>query len=107
MIHLTIVLNALPDNKLYVNLKKCHHSPWERKNRIFGPSGVGQRHRGNWGKIIGMVTQSVKEFKGCLSLTKYYRCFVLNYIEILRPLFDLLKNDASFGVRRRLRLPNV
>lgn len=96
--HLKLVLAKLQENKLYANLKKCE---------------FGKEHIGYLGHVISgrgvevdqekvqavmewPQPRNLKELRGFLGLTGYYRKFVSKYAQIAQPLTEQLKKD-SFG----------
>lgn len=40
------------------------------------------------------MSKNLKQLKGFLRLTSYYRCFIKNYRVIFKSLIDLLKKDG-------------
>lgn len=40
------------------------------------------------------MSKNLKQLKGFLSLTSYYRCFIKSCRVIVKPLIDLLKKDG-------------
>ena len=94
--HLEVVLEILQENELYVNLAKCSFA----KSRI-GYLGHFISEKGievDSEKIRSIrewpIPTSVREVRGFLGLTGYYRKFVQNYGSISSPLTQLLKTRA-------------
>lgn len=96
--HLAMVFNVLRDNDLYANLKKCTIA--QEKIEYLGHCVSAQGVVADPEKVRAMLQQpvptNIKELRGFLGLTGYYRRFVENYGAIAVPLTQLLKKDA-FG----------
>ena len=98
MKHLRIVLQKLRDHKLYAKFSKCEFWLTEvsflghilSHNGIFvDPSKVKD--------VVEWVTPTtVKEVRGFLGLTGYYRRFVLDFSKIAKPMIELTKKDESY-----------
>lgn len=94
--HLDIVLDTMRDNDLRANWKKCTFA----QGRI--------EYLGHWVSAHGVETDpemvramlqwpipmTIKELRGFLGLTEYYRWFVANYGTIAAPLTQLLRKDS-------------
>lgn len=96
--HLDLVLNRLSQHKLYANKKKClfAQSKLEYLGHIMSTEGVSADPL----KLAAMsqwpAPKNLRELRGFLGLTGYYRKFVKSYGQLSRPLTDQLKKDA-FG----------
>ncbi|WOH05166.1 hypothetical protein DCAR_0624580 [Daucus carota subsp. sativus] len=94
--HLELVLKKLQDNQLYVKKSKCSFAATsvEYLGHMISADGVSMDHSKvesirNW-----PVPGNVKELRGFLGLSGYYRRFIKNYGIIARPLTNLLRKDG-------------
>jgi hypothetical protein len=94
--HLAIVFQCLMDNCFLLKLSKCSfcQPSISYLGHIVSADGVGPDPT----KIESMVNwpypKNLKQLRGFLGLTGFYRKFVHNYAIIAQPLTDLLKKDA-------------
>ncbi|XP_071900910.1 uncharacterized protein [Coffea arabica] len=94
--HVAEVLNILRRHQLYAKRSKCAfaQAQVEYLGHIISEEGV----KVDPGKIEGMVKwprlENVKQLRGFLGLTGYYRRFVRGYGSITKPLTALLKKDS-------------
>jgi hypothetical protein len=94
--HLGIVFQCLLENTFLLKLSKCAfmQSSIAYLGHIVSSEGVGPDPE----KIIAMVNwpspTTLKQLRGFLGLTGFYRKFVQNYAMIAQPLTELLKKDA-------------
>ena len=96
--HLEQVFTILHENQLYVKLSKCSFAQQglEYLGHVISAAGV----QTDPAKISAVrdwpVPTNVKQVRGFLGLTGYYRRFIKHYGIISRSLSDLLKKDAVF-----------
>lgn len=94
--HLKTVLNTLRKHSLLAKLSKCTFGRGQMEYFKYIVSGEGVS--ADLSKVDSMrswpVPKSVKELRGFLGLTGYYRRFVRQYGLIVKPFTELLKKDA-------------
>nr|XP_027076977.1 uncharacterized protein LOC113700720 [Coffea arabica] len=96
MKHVATALNILKEHQLYAKRSKCSFAQTEVEylGHIISDQGVMADPK----KVEGMMgwprPTTVKQLKGFLGLTGYYRKFVKGYGSIAKPLTVLLKKDG-------------
>lgn len=93
--HVKVVLQLLAQHQLYVNSKKCEFGAAQVAylGHKISKSGVEV----DFSKVQSMIDwptpRNVKELRGFLCLTGYYRKFIRGYAKIANPLTNQLKRD--------------
>ena len=94
--HIEMVLNILKNNQLFAKISKCTFGVQQINYLGHTLSGDGVTMEveklevvENWAK-----PSNLKQLRGFLGLTGYYRHFVKGYANIAAPLTDLLKKDS-------------
>ncbi|XP_019160030.1 PREDICTED: uncharacterized protein LOC109156632 [Ipomoea nil] len=94
--HLSEVLRIMRDNQLLAKLSKCSFAKREVEylRHIISEKGLQTDPEKlsavrNWPKPV-----NIKELRGFLGLTGYYRRFIKSYGTISRPLTDMLRKNA-------------
>ena len=94
--HLEFVLKTLQQHKLYARLSKCSFGV--RQIDYLGHVLSGARVTTETTKLEAITNWSqptiIKQLRGFLGLTGYYRRVVKNYASIVEPLTDLLKKNS-------------
>ncbi|KAL1555207.1 hypothetical protein AAHA92_15677 [Salvia divinorum] len=94
--HIRQVLSILSDHQFFVKLSKCTFCCSTVDN--LGHLSSGGELKADPTKIAAMVAwptpTSVKQLRGFLGLTGYYRRFISGYAMIAAPLTELLRKDA-------------
>ncbi|KAL4010621.1 hypothetical protein IC575_030123 [Cucumis melo] len=96
MEHMRKVLSVLREHELYTNKKKCSFA--KQKVEYLGHIISGEGVEVDLEKIKSITKwpkpMNIKEVRGFLGLTEYYRRFVQNYGAIAAPLTQLLKKGG-------------
>ncbi|GAU25204.1 hypothetical protein TSUD_151040 [Trifolium subterraneum] len=94
--HLAAVLQVLQDNELFVKLSKCSFgvSEIEYLGHVVNGQGVSMDKEKIQAVLDWPPPKNIKQLRGFLCLTGYYRRFIQSYAKIASPLTDLLKKEA-------------
>lgn len=92
------VLEILRENKFYVKMSKCSFA--QQTIEYLGHCISGQGVATEPAKILAVqqwpIPKNLKELRGFLGLTGYYRKFIRHYGMISRPLTNMLKKGIPF-----------
>ena len=94
--HLQTVFEILKTNDLYVKASKCVFcsSQIEYLGHVISSAGVATDPQKIKAIIDWPVPSNIKQLRGFLGLTRYYRRFIKGYGTICKPLTQLLQKDA-------------
>nr|XP_027093474.1 uncharacterized protein LOC113713862 [Coffea arabica] len=94
--HLQIVLGVLANNQLFCKRSKCSFAQTsvEYLGHVISENGVSMDKSKIECILSWPAPETVKELRGFLGLTGYYRRFVKGYGVISKPLTQLLKKDG-------------
>ena len=98
--HLSCVLEVLENNQLVANRKKCVIGKLEIEylGHVISHLGVSADEKKVQAMLEWPTPRSVKELRGFLGLTGYYRRFVKDYGRLAKPLTEKIKkNNFSWG----------
>lgn len=101
--HLAVVLTVLQEHNFFVKLSKCSFcsTTVEYLGHLISKGML----KADPAKIESMTAwptlRNVKQLRGFLGLTVYYRRFIAQYAFIAAPLTDLLKRAHSVAPRQR------
>lgn len=96
--HLNVVLGTLKRHKLFANFKKCEFGKKEVAylGHVISDLGVAVDQEKVQAIREWEAPRNLRELRGFLGLTGYYRKFLANYAQIAQPLTDQLRKDC-FG----------
>ncbi|KAJ3687163.1 hypothetical protein LUZ61_016327 [Rhynchospora tenuis] len=96
VIHVSQVLQVLSDNQMFAKRTKCEFgmTQIEYLGHIISAHGVATDHNKVSSMLSWPTPKNVKQLRGFLGLTGYYRKFVKNYGLISKPLTDLTRKNA-------------
>lgn len=113
LLYLKQVLEKLKENRLYVNMGKCEFGQ-ERVaylGHVISSSGVAMDPEKVQAVTDWKTPQTLRELRGFLGLTGYYRKFISGYASIAGPMTELLKkgnfrwNSTAENAFNKLKLP--
>lgn len=96
--HLREVFAVLQQHKLFVKASKCSFAKQQLEylGHIIGAQGVATDPSEVHAVQDWLVPRNLKQLRGFLGLTSYYRKFIKNYGIMTRPLTALLKKGVPF-----------
>lgn len=96
--HLATVLDTLASNELYANAEKCEFGKAKVAylGHIISEGGVAMDMEKVQAMLDWPMPRNLRELRGFLGLTGYYRKFVANYAQIALPLTAQLKKDNFY-----------
>lgn len=96
LIHLELVLQTLKKHQLYARLSKCSFGLMEVDYLGHKVSGTGVSMDALKVQAVKEwpTPSSIKQLRGFLGLTGYYKRFIKGYGNVAGPLTDLLKKEA-------------
>ena len=88
----------LSSHHFYIKLSKCSfcQDKIEYLGHIVTATSVQVDPQKLEAMVHWLVLHTLKQLRGLLSLTGYYRRFIAGYASIIAPLTDLLRRDAFF-----------
>ncbi|KAJ4757727.1 polyprotein [Rhynchospora pubera] len=96
VVHVSKALQVLADNNLFAKLSKCEFgvSQIEYLGHVISSQGVTTDPHKIDSMVNWPIPKTVKELRGFLGLTGYYRKFIKDYSTIAKPLTELTRKNA-------------
>lgn len=93
--HVQLVFQLLKDHKLFVNKKKCEFGKSEVAylGHVISSKGVSVDVTKIQAMLDWPVPRTIKDLRGFLGLTGYYRKFIAGFAKLAPPLTEQLKKD--------------
>lgn len=94
--HLEVVLATLQEHQLFAKFTKCSFGleQVEYLGHVVSAQGVHMDQTKVQAILQWPTPTNVKQLRGFLGLSGYYRRFIKQYASLAKPLIDLLKKDA-------------
>jgi hypothetical protein len=101
---LTEVFQILEQHNFFIKRSKClfAQSSVEYLGHVISAEGVATDPSKVQVVVSWLTPKNIKQLRGFLGLTGYYRKFIQHYGMMARPLTDLLKKDVNFNGHQRL-----
>ncbi|KAL8089286.1 hypothetical protein AgCh_038908 [Apium graveolens] len=96
VVHLQLVMQRMLENSLHANMKKCSFgvSKIHYLGHVISEQGVHTESDKIEAITKWPAPTTLKQLRGFLGLTGYYRHFIQGYGSICRPLTNLMRKDA-------------
>ena len=95
------ILRRLEENDLYIKLEKCI---WKVRKIgflgvVIGPKGIEMEEEKVDGVLSWPEPKNIKDIRKFLSLANYYRRFIKDFAQVVRPINILMRKDVKWQWR--------